>query len=500
MLSFRRDHRDATLIERYWSALRRNRATPVPDGLDPDLAAFIAEVNAELTPPKLSTTTIEQLWRRVEARAPEGNRDGWSGPAIDPSTRRRTAAPAITEREEQPIMSDHVQSADIEPIPLQQRRWLRETLKFVAAAIVFITIGAVLALTLRDDQNEPAIGPPANPSPTSTPTVLATASATENAGDSTTTVSPLDSLPISGSVLSTLDVDSSWWRSIAVGAGSIWITNGTSGRVERIDPSTGEVVAQIQVGLPDDSQQSDRPNVWGIAYGRDAVWVTASLEKTIIRIDPSTNEITDTIYVDSNVGSIVVTDDAIWAGSYDEPYVLRLDPESHATLATIRVAERVRKMQVVDGFLWVRGYSGRLSQVDTATNAVQPPLLGDMACICSASLAGDASGLWTLVRGRGIIHLDPTTGSEIALLSPSSGFPVELAISGDLIWVVVGGTGDTGHLELIEPTTDSIVGRGPSFNLVPEDGHGLYLDVAVDGDTLWIVNSLNTVVEIDLAQ
>ncbi len=40
MLSFRHHRSEAALIERYWSALRRNRATPVPDGLDPDLAGI----------------------------------------------------------------------------------------------------------------------------------------------------------------------------------------------------------------------------------------------------------------------------------------------------------------------------------------------------------------------------------------------------------------------------------------------------------------------------
>jgi streptogramin lyase len=268
--------------------------------------------------------------------------------------------------------------------------------------------------------------------------------------------------------------------------------------VDRIDPATGEVIAQIRAGLPDNSQMTGYPNVWGIAYGHDAVWVTASREQAILRINPATNEIADTIYVDGHVASIVATDDAIWAGSYDEAIILRIDPNSQATVETIPVPASARTMLAIGDVLWVLTRDAQLSRIDTATNSVQSSVPGGAnACSCGVPLAGDGSGLWTVAFNGAVNHLDPTSGSSIALLDPISGDPVEVVIVGEEVWVVLADDGGTGHLERVDPATNTVVARGPTFNLTPESRSGLYVDVAVDGDTLWIVNSLDTVVAID---
>ncbi len=52
---------------------------------------------------------------------------------------------------------------------------------------------------------------------------------------------------------------------VAVGEGAVWVTNRFDGTISRIDPSTGEVVETIAVGL----------DPRGIAIGFDSVWVGA---------------------------------------------------------------------------------------------------------------------------------------------------------------------------------------------------------------------------------
>ncbi len=175
-------------------------------------------------------------------------------------------------------MSDHVQPADIEPIPIQQRRWLRETLKLVAAAIVFIAIGAILALALRDvDDQTPAVGPSG---PTPTPTVEATAtsaavvpaptepaatSTSEPAATTTPEPSPTPTLPPFGTISATIPVGADP-RNMAAGEGALWVTNASDGTVSRIDLATNEVTT-IEVVPP------GQPVIDAIAVGEGAVWV-----------------------------------------------------------------------------------------------------------------------------------------------------------------------------------------------------------------------------------
>ena len=45
MLSLRRRRNEAVLIERYWSSLRRDRATQAPDALDSTLANVVNETD-----------------------------------------------------------------------------------------------------------------------------------------------------------------------------------------------------------------------------------------------------------------------------------------------------------------------------------------------------------------------------------------------------------------------------------------------------------------------
>lgn len=51
---------------------------------------------------------------------------------------------------------------------------------------------------------------------------------------------------------------------VAVGPGSVWITDSLGGTISRVDPRTNRVVATIRVG--------NSPN--GIAVGEGYVWVT----------------------------------------------------------------------------------------------------------------------------------------------------------------------------------------------------------------------------------
>ncbi|MGH9173506.1 MAG: YncE family protein, partial [Vicinamibacterales bacterium] len=282
MLSFRRIRHEAILIERYWLALRGNRATPVPDDLDPELAGLIAEVERNLAPPRLSNASIEQIWRRVDARAPETTQRAWSGPALDPAARRRTGAPPINEREEQRAMSELSPTTDVEPIPIQQRRWPREALKLAAAAIVFIAIGAILALTLRGDDSEPTFGP-SGPTPTPTPIVTPSALATPSAAatqavvqPSATALAPTPSASPSPSpaitltsvepIVTTIQVGQDP-RELAVGFGSVWVTNSSDGTVSRIDPATNTVIATIVVSSPGNGTAE------AIVADDTAVWV-----------------------------------------------------------------------------------------------------------------------------------------------------------------------------------------------------------------------------------
>src|SRR5204862_4938649 len=83
---------------------------------------------------------------------------------------------------------------------------------------------------------------------------------------------------------------------LAIGAGSVWVDNGGSAGVWRVDPSTGAVIARTR------SVQTGQ-----ITFGRGAVWVAGNFFSSsahVDRIDPTTNAATASITLPTAGGPI----------------------------------------------------------------------------------------------------------------------------------------------------------------------------------------------------
>ena len=79
--------------------------------------------------------------------------------------------------------------------------------------------------------------------------------------------------PVSGKVITTVDLDTRGTCGLAVGLGSVWVADGG---LTRIDPATGRIVGHLDTG-------GDCGNVV-VAGG--AVWVTADGQPYVLRIPP----------------------------------------------------------------------------------------------------------------------------------------------------------------------------------------------------------------------
>jgi YVTN family beta-propeller protein len=89
---------------------------------------------------------------------------------------------------------------------------------------------------------------------------------------------------------------------LAVGAGSVWVTDQLGDAVVRIGPTTGRIVARIPVGR----------GAGGIAFGVGSVWATSFLDRTVSRIDPATNRVVATITVPGSPRNAAIGDGAVW--------------------------------------------------------------------------------------------------------------------------------------------------------------------------------------------
>src|SRR5207249_7712617 len=100
--------------------------------------------------------------------------------------------------------------------------------------------------------------------------------------------------PSTNAISATIPIDPGP-RFATVGNGSVWVMSQGSGRVTRINSTTGQVDAVIDARAP--GQGGD------IAFGADHVWVTA-FGKPATKIDPKTNRVIAQ-YVEEGFGDAI---------------------------------------------------------------------------------------------------------------------------------------------------------------------------------------------------
>ena len=90
---------------------------------------------------------------------------------------------------------------------------------------------------------------------------------------------------------------------VAVGAGSVWLTDPIDGVVWRVDPGGARPVMRtipVEFGAT------------GIAFGKGAIWVSNGVQGTLTRIDPQTNRVSGRISFANAAQSVTVGADGIW--------------------------------------------------------------------------------------------------------------------------------------------------------------------------------------------
>ena len=224
------------------------------------------------------------------------------------------------------------------------------------------------------------------------------------------------------------------------GRGFLWSMS-VDGTLEQIDPDDHEVVRRIGVGV----------HPGGLAVGLGSVWVTDADLPRLLRIDPrygSVNPIE--LPGKSGAGGVSVGDGSVWIAQGGSR-VLRIDPETGRVEHHWRVAT-ASDVHFADGKAWlVAGGEGIVWRVDPATNQI----------IGSVKLRPD---LCCTAAGGGFVWMesafDPTVWKFSGLANPSTpvasvklaGSGGALAYGNGALWAT---TGAAGTVTRIDPRTNA---------------------------------------------
>src|SRR3954454_3913668 len=133
---------------------------------------------------------------------------------------------------------------------------------------------------------------------------------------------------------------------VATGFGSVW-TLSSGGTLTRVDPQSGALAAQIDVG-------TNRPyNIW---IGAGAVWVVDDGAGELIRIDRAGNRVAARIPVGDGAADMVFDGTTAWVVNHRDLGLVRVDTATNTArrLVTLR-ADAPERMVLVAGHLWITG-------------------------------------------------------------------------------------------------------------------------------------------------
>ena len=243
---------------------------------------------------------------------------------------------------------------------------------------------------------------------------------------------------------------------LEIGFGSLWVSNPGLGLVQRIDPGTYKVVAEVKVNKP----------VAAMAAGYGSLWVASRGDKSIIRIDAKTNKVTASVPVTvaDSEGSIAASEGGVWVLTDKKGVLSRIDPETNKVVAEITVKPNSFAAMAGHGAVWITNTgesrstdNGSVQRIDPKTNKVVATI--DVRCQPRFLAVGEGA-VWVLNQADGTVsRIDPKTNKVVATIEAGvKGFGGDIAAGEGAVWV----RGDKVLLVVIDPKTDRVVKRfGP---------------------------------------
>jgi streptogramin lyase len=182
------------------------------------------------------------------------------------------------------------------------------------------------------------------------------------------------------------------------GAGSLWLTD-DSGKVLRVDPASGLVLATIPPGIEigDDGGIS--------AFGDDSIWVSA--DTGVSRIDTATNKVTDVIPLAGGKVSGEVPG-GLLGGDYGV---------------------------FANGKFWDTNAAG-IYEIDAATNAVTHlgVVLHPLSVFGDVPIAAADGGVWVRTSDSSVARIDQQTG-QLTARYPATGGGGGAVVGFGSLWV-----------------------------------------------------------------
>jgi ABC-type transport system substrate-binding protein/DNA-binding SARP family transcriptional activator/streptogramin lyase len=251
---------------------------------------------------------------------------------------------------------------------------------------------------------------------------------------------------------------------ITFAAGSLWVANGGTNTVMRIDPRAHIVVREVEVGT----------DPVAIAATGSDVWVVNASDGTVDRINTNVNRVVGKpIKVGNQPGAIAAGPNGVWVANTGDDTVQRIDPDSSKADPAIAVGGGPDGVLAADAdSVWVaNGLDATVSQLDVRTGTVRAPIHVGTG---PAGLTFMDGAVWvTNSLEQSVSRIDAVLGTVDTIRDVGDG-PTATAGDGRFLWVAASHSATVAR---IEPKSRNVrrFGIGASPTAITTVGSSVYV-------------------------
>jgi DNA-binding beta-propeller fold protein YncE len=303
-------------------------------------------------------------------------------------------------------------------------------------------------------------------------------------------LTPTPTLAVAGRVSATIPLGAVHDHTfIAASVTAVWVHDGPSGTLTRIDPTTNTVVARLALG----GQSHD---VGAIAVDSQAVWVADASTGIVSRIDPERNQVTTSIKLAPGATLLTVSPGSVWVVNFPKHTVTKIDEPTNRVVASLSIPSLPIGITFGAGSVWIcdrqDGAAGVI-RLDPQTNQIQAQIdvREGRGLWCNGDLQVTSQGVWvpifdtlTTLRQHLLERIDPATNKVTDLIGLGGDMNTSIAADAHGVWVC----DPTSGLSRVDPQTKRVVAK------VPLPGGD---SLALSAGALWLTRtSDNSVVRI----
>ena len=148
---------------------------------------------------------------------------------------------------------------------------------------------------------------------------------------------------------------------LATAGGDMWAVSSSSAAVLRIDPRTAEVRDRI----PMTDELGSGSNALSISADTDFIWVLNGDTATVVKIDPSRHDVVETYRLGVGRGSLALAagEGAAWVSNAFDGTLTRIDGTTNEVASiAVSASSRPRDVTVAGGLVWVSVADDRAPQ------------------------------------------------------------------------------------------------------------------------------------------